>query len=119
MKIIDRYNVGAADGIFTVQLAPGFMVDVKAFADTGCVYVMQNHDGSTVYGDYGTDFTFPDYQYDEAAVTKLVREEFLRALAVKKFSLDSLIKAASDRANVAAATDLAGRNISAFEFGRG
>lgn len=58
----------------TVELEPGYAVDVK-FLESGLVYVMQNHDGSTVYSTADRDTTYPDYQYNEADVLRRARAE--------------------------------------------
>lgn len=73
MKVIDAFHDGAQGTIYTVELAPGRMVDIKHSAVSDVLYVMQNGDGSTVYGPGGTDDSFPDYKYDEPAAMKLVR----------------------------------------------
>lgn len=72
MKIIDvmKYKEGVQ---YAIELEPGFMVEVKRSVECNTTYVMQNHDGSTVFWEDNPDVTFPDYEYDEEAVLKMVK----------------------------------------------
>lgn len=88
MEILDSFAVDDKNKIYAVSLEAGFIVDVKVCVETGLVYVMQNEDGSTVYGQAFTDYTFPDYSYDEEAVIQFIKE----SLSV---SLDELLKDAA------------------------
>lgn len=98
-KIVDRFDADSAH-FFTVELAPEMFVDVKFIPVTGLVYVMENGDGSTVYsnGDKRYDTTWPDFEYDEAAVINLVKE------AEKKPILSDIIKSAELRSDSVADT---------------
>ena len=75
MKIIDKWTDSAKVSFCTVELEPGFFVDVKILHELGSLYIMDNHDGSTVYGEKGTDDTIPDYKYDPEAVIALVKQK--------------------------------------------
>lgn len=63
---------------YAVELQSGFSVAVKASAETGLIYVMQNHDGSTVHRCGSTEETYPDYRYDEVAVIELVMADTVK-----------------------------------------
>ena len=93
MQIVGSFNGDAHSMVYTVELEPGFMVDVKACAETGLVYVMQNEDGSTVYDPACADYTYPDYEYDEDAVVQLVKKEISHA------RLDDLISEAQEKSD--------------------
>lgn len=74
MQISSIFEASEQDRVYSVSLEPGFFVDVKVRPDTNLIYVMQNGDGSTVYGAAGTEFTYPDYSYNEADVISFVIE---------------------------------------------
>lgn len=101
LHLVDTYSVEDQIKFYSVSLEPGYIVDVKVFTDTGLVYVMQNHDGSTVYGDGDNELTFPDYSYNENAVIKFVKDEHQRRKWQTKPLLSSLIQSASTRIAVA------------------
>lgn len=58
--------------IFTVEIQDEKGLDIKLDAKTGLCYVMQNHDGSTVY-DLRTGKTLPDYPFSEKTAIDLVQ----------------------------------------------
>lgn len=89
MEIIDSF-VMEGSAFYTVSLSPGIFVDVKVCADTGLTYIMQNDDGSTVYGVGGPDATIPDFNYDEMSVIALVKEEFALSLINEAIKLGIL-----------------------------
>lgn len=74
MEILGSMKIDEYSTMYAVALEPGFVVDVKVRTDTGLVYVMENEDGSCVYDGACADYTFPDYNFDEAAVVQFVRE---------------------------------------------
>lgn len=74
MKIINTDNVSDNTKriLFTVELETKKYVDVMMVfnnKDNPLIYIMQNEDGSTVYGE---NKTYLNYSYDEKEVTKLV-----------------------------------------------
>lgn len=81
MKIVDQYEVDSGSCIFTVEVFDALYVDVKIIKNTGLCYVMQNGDGSTVYGDTGTEDIRIGIRYDENAVLELVWNSFLSMAA--------------------------------------
>lgn len=72
MKVIEK-NIDTDGTRYVVELASGFAVEVKVSAECGTTYVMQNHDGSTVFRPNDSDITFPGYQYDENTVISMVK----------------------------------------------
>lgn len=73
---IERIYDGADGVIYSVEVAPERFVDVKA-CPSGSVYVMENGDGSMVYGPGGTDDdNYPDYVFDEMEVVRLVKDVY-------------------------------------------
>ncbi|WP_286077506.1 hypothetical protein [Thomasclavelia cocleata] len=74
MKIINTDNVSDNTKriLFTVELETKKYVDVMMVfnnKDNPLIYIMQNEDGSTVYGE---DKTYLNYSYNEKEVIKLV-----------------------------------------------
>lgn len=74
MKIINTDNVSYNTKriLFTVELETKKYVDVMMVfnnKDNPLIYIMQNEDGSTVYGE---DKTYLNYSYNEKEVIKLV-----------------------------------------------
>lgn len=74
MKIINTDNVSDNTKriLFTVELETKKYVDVMMVfnnKDNPLTYIMQNEDGSTVYGE---DKTYLNYSYNEKEVIKLV-----------------------------------------------
>lgn len=60
--------------IYNVAVASERFVDVKVCPD-GLVYVMENGDGSMVFGPGGADAdTYPEFTFDEMEVVRLVKE---------------------------------------------
>ena len=74
MEIVDSFAIDEKSFLCTVSLEEGFTVDVKVNAESGLVFVMQNEDGSTVYSQVNSEYTFPDYEYDENAVTQFIKK---------------------------------------------
>lgn len=74
MYIVENYKVSETESIYTVCVADGYYADVKVCHDSGLVYIMENEDGSTIYGD-NTDCTFPKYKYKKNKVLRLVKDE--------------------------------------------
>ena len=74
MRVTDSYAVDERSTIFTVEISNGLYVDVKLFKDTGLCYIMQNGDGSTIYGETGTEIIRIGTRYDEQAVLDMVRK---------------------------------------------
>lgn len=72
-KIIDSHADSEGNRYYTVELDTGFAVMVKVM-DSGNTYVMQNHDGSTVFQTDNNEVTYPDFVYDENEVIALVKE---------------------------------------------
>lgn len=74
MKIVNIDNVSDNTKriLFTVELETKKYVDVMMVfnnKDNPLIYIMQNEDGSTVYGE---DKTYLNYSYNEKEVIKLV-----------------------------------------------
>ena len=79
MKVIDKYDIDDKSTVATIEISPGKYVDIKYVKTTEtsfACYIMQNADGSTVYGEGGTDETYPGYRYDKNAVMDKAREVF-------------------------------------------
>ncbi len=72
IEIIDVFETTEGTQ-YVVELEPGFAVEVKHSVECNLTYIMQNHDGSTVYREDDPDMTLPDYEYDEDAVLSLVK----------------------------------------------
>lgn len=73
MEILDR-GFGEKYVLYSISLEPGAVVDVKVCTDTGLVYIMQNEDGSTVYCEAFSGYTFPNFKYDEEKVIQFVKD---------------------------------------------
>lgn len=73
-KIIDSHADNEGNRYYTVELDTGFSVMVKVLADSGNTYVMQNHDGTTVFMTDNNEMTYPHFRYDENEVIALVKE---------------------------------------------
>lgn len=98
MELLDSSKIDKQNTIYTVALEPGFAVDVKVNSETGLVYVMQNEDGTTVYDQVFSENTFPDYEYDEEAVVRFVKENCICADKEKvKPGLNEIMARASSR----------------------
>lgn len=65
MKIADSFEGNDAVTIYTIEISEGLFVDIKRNRETGLTYIMENADGSQVYGRTGTDETYPDAQLNE------------------------------------------------------
>lgn len=61
--------------IYTVEIRENRVLDIKVDTGTGLCYVMQNHDGTTVY-DPRTGKTYPGYPYSEKETIDLVRNSY-------------------------------------------
>lgn len=96
-QLIDSYSIDDRNALYSVSLESGCIVDVKVCTDTGLVYVMQNHNGSTVHGEADYDVTFPDYSFNEDAVVSFVKDEHQRRIGKTKHSLSNQIQSASTR----------------------
>ena len=73
MEIIGIYDDSYPDSalrrmIYTVELGKGMFVDIMVSEESRVVYVMQNEDGSTVYGSKNT---CPGCVYDEEKAKNL------------------------------------------------
>ena len=86
MEMLGSMKIDEHSTMYAVELEPGFVVDVKVRFDTGLIYVMQNGDGSCVYDGRCTDYTYPDYEFDEAAVVKFVRDQLSRPALSEQIS---------------------------------
>lgn len=78
LKVVDSFVGDEHFSIYTVALAYGFYVDVKVVEDTGLIYIMENADGTTVYGVAGSDATIPHFTYDSNRVIEFVKEHRLQ-----------------------------------------
>ena len=77
MRVTDHYTVDDRSTIFTVEVGNKQYVDVKLCKDTGLCYIMQNGDGSTIYGETGTETLRIGASYDEQAVLDMVKNVVL------------------------------------------
>ena len=66
-----------------MEISKGLYVDVKLCKDTGLCYVMQNGDGSTIYGETGTEIIRIGTRYDERAVLDMVKKYNFEGGSVK------------------------------------
>lgn len=107
LQIIDRFISEDGATMYTVSLAHGFFVDVKAFDKTGLIYVMENHDGSSVYGIAGPGASIPNYNFDVASVVKFVKDFHIKEASQRKDSLSDQIQSAASRAAAVYSTDKA------------
>ena len=98
LQIVNSFVSEDLASIYSVSLAHGFFVDVKVFDKSGLIYVMENHNGSTVYGFAGPEVPISNYNYDEASIIKFVKDFHEKEKVQHKDFLSNIIKAASTRA---------------------
>lgn len=120
MQLSSIFDASDQDRIYSVSLEPGFFVDVKVCPETNLIYIMQNGDGSTVYGADGTDSTFPDYSYNEADVISFVIDAHNKILDLgEPLIYDSIFSnRLGERKDLAGLVDVLSPQESADLFGK-
>ena len=98
LQIINSFHSEDQAYIYSVSFAHGFFVDVKVFDNNDLIYVMENHDGSKVYGIGGPDASVPNYNFDESSVLNFVKDFHRKERAFHKASLSDQIASAFARA---------------------
>ena len=71
--------------IYTVEIRENRVVDVMINSKSGLCYIMQNHDGSTVF-DPRTCKTYPGYSYNQEDVINHVSDVYWNKSAKQKES---------------------------------